>query len=128
MLQGSAGAGNIVYTLRLTNAGQSPCTVGGLPQLQLLDSAGKDLPTKVTADKPGETGSTVTLQPGGSATAQARFSPDVQGVGEGNPCEPKASLLRVTAPGGGTLDVKIDPATSVCSHGLLQVTPYSTAD
>ncbi|HET8529458.1 MAG TPA: DUF4232 domain-containing protein [Gaiellaceae bacterium] len=128
VLQGSAGAGNIVYTLRVTNASQSPCTVSGLPQLQLLGSGGGSLPTKVTADKPGDTGSTVALQPGASATAQARFSPDVQGVGEGNPCEPKASTLRVTAPGGGTIDVKIDPPTSVCSHGAMQLTPYSTAD
>jgi hypothetical protein len=129
VLEGSAGAGNIVYTLRLTDASQSPCTVAGLPQLQLLGSSGSELPTKVTADRPGDTGSTVTLQPGASATAQARFSPDVTGPGEsGDPCEPKAAQVRVTAPGGGTLDVKIDPATSVCSHGAMQLTPYTTAD
>jgi hypothetical protein len=128
VLQGSAGAGNIVYTLRLTNGSQSPCSVSGLPQLQLLGADGKELPTKVLAARPGETGGTATIAPGASATAQARFSPDVQGVGEGNPCEPTASQLRVTAPGGGTLDVKIDPATSVCSHGSMQLSVFTTAD
>jgi len=128
VLPGSAAAGNIVYTLRVTNAAQSPCSVSGLPQLQLLDSGGKELPTKTTPEQPGtQTAVNVVLQPGSSATSEARFSPDVQGVGEGNPCEPKASTLRVTAPGGGSLDVKIDPATSVCSHGALQLTNFATA-
>ena len=129
VLPGSAGAGNIVYTLRVTNAGQSPCSVSGLPQLQLLDAGGKELATKTTPERPGtQTAVNVVLQPGSSATSEARFSPDVQGVGEGNPCEPKAVTLRVTAPGGGTLDVKIDPATSVCSHGAMQLTNFTTAE
>jgi hypothetical protein len=129
VLQGSAGAGNIVYTLRVTNSSQSACTVSGLPQLQLLDADGKELPTKTTPEQPGtQTAVNVTVQPGASATAQARFSPDVQGPGEGNPCEPTASGLRVTAPGGGSLDVKIDPPTPVCSHGAMQLTSFTTAD
>jgi len=128
-LAGSAGAGNIVYTLRLTNASQDSCFLSGLPQVQLLDAVGKQLPTKTTPEQPGaQTAAKAIVAPGASATAQARFSPDVNGVGEsGNPCEPKASTLRVTV-GNGTLAVKIDPATSVCSHGALQLTNYTTAD
>jgi Protein of unknown function (DUF4232) len=128
-LAGSAGAGNIVYTLRLTNAAQDTCFVSGQPQVQLLDANGKELPTHPTPAQPGtQTAVKVPVAPGASATSQARFSPDVNGVGEsGNPCEPKAYTLRVTV-GSGTLDVKIDPPTSVCSHGGLQLTNYTTAD
>ena len=122
---GSAGAGNIVYKLTLTNTSQSACFVSGLPALQLLDANHKTLPTHPTAVPAGaQTAVKVTLQPNGSATSEARFSPDVTGVGEsGNPCEPVASILQVTV--NGTLDVKIDPPTSVCSHGALQVSNLS---
>jgi hypothetical protein len=129
VLAGSAGAGNIVYTLHLTNASQQSCFLSGIPDVQLLDANGKALPTKpVPAQAGAQTAAKAILAPGASASSQARFSPDVPGVGEsGNPCEPKASTLRVTV-GNGTLDVKIDPPTSVCSHGSLQLSNYTTAD
>jgi hypothetical protein len=125
---GSAGAGNIVYKLTLTNTSSSPCFVSGLPVLQLLDANKKQLPTKPTAEFPGsQTATRAVLAPNGSASSEARFSPDVNGVGEnGNPCEPKASILQVTV-GSGTVDANIDPPTSVCSHGGLQLTTYSTS-
>lgn len=128
-LAGSAGAGNIVYTLKLTNASQNACYLSGLPDVQLLDANGKALPTSTTPAQPGtQTAVKAIVAPGASATSQARFSPDVNGVGEsGNPCEPKASTMRVTV-GGGTLDLKIDPPTSVCSHGAMQLSNYTTAD
>ena len=128
-LAGSAGAGNIVYTLRLTNASEHACFVSGLPEVLLLDANGKALPTNPTAERPGtQTAVKTTLQPGDTATSQSRFSPDVPGVGEGNgPCEPIAATLQVTANGGGTLDVKIDPATRVCSHGAMTLTNLTTA-
>lgn len=124
---GSAGAGNISYTLTLTNTSQTACFVSGIPVVQLLDANGKALPTSATAEQPGtQTAVKATLQPNGSATADSRFSPDVTGVGEsGNPCEPVASTLRVTANGGGTLDVKIAPPTSVCSHGAIRFSNLS---
>ncbi len=118
----SEGAGNIVYTLTLTNASQSPCSVGGRPQAQLLDAAGAALPTHIVALKAGSGGAKVVLQPGGKATADARFSPDVTGTGDHTtgPCQPQAATLRVTANGGGTVDATIDPPTSVCEQGQLQ--------
>ncbi|MES1247327.1 MAG: DUF4232 domain-containing protein [Actinomycetota bacterium] len=122
---GSAGAGNIVYKLTLTNTSSSPCTVGGLPQVQLQDSNHKNLPTKGTAQFPGANEPVVTVAPSGTAISEARFSPDVNGVGESsNPCEPKAYVLVVSL-GGGTVSANIDPPTSVCSHGQLQLTTYS---
>ena len=118
---GSAGAGNIVYTLRLTNTSSSSCSVAGVPQVQLLDASGAKLPTtQVTAPGPS-----VELAPGASAKADARFSPDVAGTGESQtgPCEPKAATLRVTL--AGTVDVPITPPTSVCEHGSLNLRPLA---
>src|ERR1700710_1664988 len=43
----SAGAGNIVYTLRLHKTGTGACLLQGLPKVRLLGTGGKPLPTKV---------------------------------------------------------------------------------
>ncbi len=120
---GSAGAGNIVYTLTLTNTSSSSCSVAGVPQVQLLDASGARLPT-TQATAPGPR---VELAPGASAKADARFSPDVAGTGESQtgPCEPKAATLRVTLV--GTVDVPIKPPTSVCEHGSLNLRALAAA-
>ena len=123
VVQGSAGAGQIAYRLTLTNASQAPCWISGLPQAQLLDAAGKTLPTHVISSQRGVgTAARIVLQPGGSATADARFSPDVAGTGDqqSGQCQPQAATLRVTPNGGGSVDAAIDPPTSVCEQGQLQ--------
>ena len=77
----------------------------GLPQGRLLGRHGGALPTKIRAAFPGALSAIlVTLRPGQSARATARFSPDVPGTGEQTigACEPTAYRLRVTARGGGT--------------------------
>ena len=128
---GSAGAGQISYRLTVTNTSNSACFVSGLPQLQLLDAQGGALSTSVTAAQPGTaTAAKIVLQPSASATSDARFSPDVPGVGEGQagqPCEPVAHQLQVTATGGGTFVAPITPPTSVCEHGSLRMTLYTAA-
>src|SRR5205085_3176052 len=104
VVPGSAGAGNIVYALRLHNVSQATCTLTGLPQVRLVDKLHKPLPTHATAAHPGQlTAILVRVAPGGWASASARFSPDVPGVGEGStgPCERTARALRVSAPGHG---------------------------
>jgi hypothetical protein len=130
-LPNSQGAGNIVYRLRLVNSGSSSCWVSGLPQAQLLDANGGLLPTKVRPARASVTAAKVTLDPNGAATADARFSPDVPGVGDqtqpGKPCEATATTLRVTAPGGGAVDAPISPPTSVCERGQLSFTVYTAA-
>jgi hypothetical protein len=120
----SAGAGNIVYTLRLTNGGTSSCVLHGLPQVRLLGASGKALPTKVLRD-PRFTPKTFVLLAGHTATAQARFTPDVPGPGEQStgPCEPVAHKLRVVA-GGATVLLPVLPPTRVCVHGRMTFTPY----
>jgi hypothetical protein len=126
-VQGSAGAGNISYRLTLTNTGSSACFVSGTPQVQLLGTTGGALPTSVSTVPAGAIGAKVTLHHGGSAHADARFSPDVNGTGDNAPgqCQPTATVMRVTAPGGGTLDAPIQPPTPVCERGSLQFTVYS---
>jgi hypothetical protein len=130
-IRGSAGAGQISYRLTVTNTSDSECFVSGIPQLQLLDAQGGALPTSVTAAQPGQaTAAKIVLQPASSATSDARFSPDVPGVGEGQagkPCEPVAHQLQVTATGGGTFVVPVNPPTSVCEHGSLRMSVYAAA-
>jgi hypothetical protein len=130
VIPGSPGAGNISYKLTLTNTSAAACTVTGLPQGQLLGRTKAKLPTHVRAAYPGQlTAILVTLLPGHSTHATARFSPDVPGPGEQmtgpGPCEPKAYWFRVTAPGGGTTTVKVLPPTPVCEHGTLSFSAYS---
>jgi Domain of unknown function (DUF4232) len=129
---GSAGAGNIVYQLRLRNRSTRTCFVSGLPGLRLLGKTGRPLPTKVTpAFRPGLTAVRVVLRPGQAAKADARFSPDIPGPGEPQirgPCEPKAYKVRVTPPpGGGTLVVPVLPPTSVCEHGRMSLKALTAA-
>jgi hypothetical protein len=123
VVPGSAGAGNIVYALRLTNVSTRTCFVSGIPGLRLLARSGAALPTHVRPAQPGAlTAVLVRLAPHGTARATARFSPDVPGPGEptaGRRCEPTAYSLRVTPNGGGTLRVRVLPPTPVCEHGTL---------
>jgi hypothetical protein len=127
---GSAGAGQIVYKLKLTNTGSSPCFVSGIPQVQLLGTTGKALPTSASAAQPGTaTAAKVSLQHGHSASAEAQFSPDVTGTGDATSgqCQPTATVLRVTAPGGGTLDAPIQPPTPVCEQGSLHFKNFTAS-
>lgn len=127
---GSAGAGQIVYRLTVTNTSSSACFVSGLPQVQLLGTTGNALPTSVSAAQPGTgTAAKISLQSGDSAVAEAQFSPDVNGTGDNSPgqCQPTATVLRVTATGGGTLDAPIQPPTPVCERGSLHFKLFSAA-
>ncbi len=127
VVPGSAGAGNITYVLRLVNNSKTSCTVTGLPQGRLVGRHGAVLPTHIRAAFPGAlTAVLVTLPPGRSTRATARFSPDVPGTGEQarGPCEPTAYSLRVVAAGGGSTTVKVLPPTAVCEHGRLLFSAY----
>jgi uncharacterized protein DUF4232 len=129
VIAGSAGAGQIAYRLTLKNTSPVPCFVSGLPDVQLRSGTGTDLPTKVTPEQPGTaTAARIVLNPGASATADARFSPDVNGTGDqtNGPCQPQATTLRV-ALGGAPLDVPISPPTSVCERGMLQFKLFSAS-
>ena len=127
---GSAGAGNIVYALRLRNASHAMCFVTGIPGVQLLGKHGKPRPTHALPAHPGElTAVLVRLAPGKTAKATARFSPDVPGPGEQvkGPCEPTAYKLRVTPSGGGSVVVPVQPPTAVCEHGGMSFSVLTAA-
>jgi len=130
VVPGSAGAGNIVYALRLRNRSQTTCFVTGIPGLTLLDGKGRKLPTHAVPSQPGAlTAVMVRLAAGKSARATARFSPDVPGTGEQTtgPCERTAVKLRVAPAGGGTLIAPITPPTPVCEHGTMTLTVLTAA-
>jgi hypothetical protein len=116
----SEGAGNIVYALRVKNTSTHTCFVTGIPGVTLLDRRNHKLPTHARPAQPGALAAVlVTLAPGKSTKATARFSPDVPGVGEHTigQCEPKSYWLRVTPNGGGTFKAPVQPPTPVCEHG-----------
>jgi hypothetical protein len=124
----SEGAGNIVYTLRIHKTETGSCLLRGLPQVRLLGATGAALPTKVVRDR-RFTPKPFVLRAGHTASAQARFTPDVPGPGEptkGTSCEPVAHKLRVVA-GDATVVVPVLPPTRVCVHGSMTFTPYRYA-
>jgi hypothetical protein len=130
VVRGSAGAGNIVYRLRLRNASSAACFITGIPRLRLLARNASGLPTNAKPENPGAlTAAKIVLRPGKGAATTARFSPDVPGPGEGTTrqCEPTAYKLRVTPNGGGTLVVSVTPPTPVCSHGSMALRALSAA-
>jgi hypothetical protein len=127
LIPGSAGAGQIAYSLTVKNSSQSPCSVHGVPQGALLDASGNTLPTHL---KPaGGAGRRLVLPPGASATAQARFSPDVAGDGDSQSgaCQPQAHTFQLTTQGGGVTEAPIKPPTSVCEQGTLHFEPFGYA-
>jgi hypothetical protein len=122
----SAGAGQIAYALTVKNTSSSACTLRGAPQGTLLGATGTPLPTHV---KPaGSRGKLVLLPPGASASAPARFSPDVAGQGDSQSgtCQPAAHTFQLAAADGVT-EAPIKPSTSVCEQGTLNFSAFAYA-
>jgi Protein of unknown function (DUF4232) len=126
VVPGSAGAGQISYSLTVKNSSQIPCSVQGIPQGTLLGVSGTPLPTHVKSAGGG--GRRIVLPPGASATAQARFSPDVAGTGDSQSgaCQPAAHTFQLTASGGVT-EASMKPPTSVCQQGTLNFEAFGYA-
>ena len=127
LVPGSQGAGQIAYTLAVKNTSQSPCSVRGIPQGTLLGASGSELPTNVKSAGGGAR--RLVLPPGASATAQARFSPDVAGDGDSQSgaCQPQAHTFQLNAEGGGVTEAAIKPPTSVCQRGTLNFVAFGYA-
>ena len=123
LIPNSAGAGQITYALTVKNSSQSPCWVQGIPKGTLLGANGTVLPTNV---KGTGTGRRIVLPPGASATAQARFSPNVAGNGDSQSgaCQPQAHTFQLTAHGVSVAEAAIKPPTSVCQRGMLNFEPF----
>ena len=126
LIPNSAGAGQIAYTLTVKNSSQIPCSVRGIPSGTLLGASGTTLPTNVKAS--GGAGKRIVLPAGASATAQARFSPDVAGDGDSQSgaCQPQAHTFQLNLSGGVT-EAPIKPPTSVCQQGTLNFEAFDYA-
>lgn len=127
---GSRAMGAAEFTLRLRNTSAHPCTLVGRPRLLLLDGGGQPLPTDVGPWRPSRAASPVTLRPGTSAAAVALVRVDIpDGRGDveepGQPCQPTAVRLRVSAAGGTWTVVPLRPATAVCAGGTILLRPFS---
>jgi len=127
VIPNSAGAGQIAYALTVKNTSAGACTVQGIPKGTLLTANGTALLTHIKAS--GGAGKPVVLPLGASATAQARFSPDIAGEGDSQSgaCQPQAHTFEVTAEGGGVTEAAIKPPTSVCVQGTLSFEPFDYA-
>jgi hypothetical protein len=125
-IPGSQGAGQVGYSLTVTNRTAAPCALGGLPELRLLGEHHVQLPTHTNTYPKGPYA--VTINAGGWAQARATFTPDIAGRGEpGARCEPVAHAVRLTlAHGGGSLTAPMD-ATRVCQHGFMSFLRLKTA-
>lgn len=118
---GSGAAGSISYALTLTNEAPAPCSLAGVPDVQLVAASGDDLQTRATGTQ-GDSSAAVVLETGMSAKAEARFSPTVV------PCNnTPVETLRVAAPGGGAVDVAFDPPAPVCNGGAMVWSAFTTA-
>jgi len=126
LIPNSAGAGQIAYTLTVKNSSQIPCSVQGIPRGTLLGASGSALPTHVKGSSGA--GKRIVLPHGASATAQARFSPDVAGDGDSQSgaCQPVAHTFQLIAAGGVT-EAPIKPPTSVCQQGTLNFEAFGYA-
>jgi hypothetical protein len=112
---GSEGAGQVAYTLTLRNTSQAPCSLT-VKKLILADASGAPLPTRAFGATPNGL-----LAPGASASAKARFSPDVpsKGDSQSGSCQPKAYALTVEMSDGFPVNAPVKPPTSVCGQGTL---------
>lgn len=122
VIKGSFGAGNVSYRLTLKNRGPGSCIISTYPALKLLRANGKGLPTKIIRTQKAKTN---LIPAGETAKATLRFSPDIPGKGEParGACEPKAAKIRMTLSSTSSAVGPIAPATSVCQHGTMTMTP-----
>ncbi|MGD0453712.1 MAG: DUF4232 domain-containing protein [Solirubrobacteraceae bacterium] len=129
---GSRGMGEAEYRLRLANTSSQACTLAGRPSLLLLDGSGDPLPTDVKPWQPSPAAGAVTLWPGGSATATALARVDIPGRGDaeapGQPCQPTAVRLRVSAAGVTSTLVPVQPATPFCESGTMLFRPLVASE
>ncbi|WP_194293295.1 DUF4232 domain-containing protein [Actinomadura macrotermitis] len=94
LANGDAAAGNLYFTLRLTNTGSTACTLFGYPGVSLIRRDGSTIGRPATHE--GAQGQTVRLAPGGSATAVLHTAN--KGVSD-KPCWPVPDLLKIYPPG-----------------------------
>jgi hypothetical protein len=125
---GSSGAGHVASDLALQNQSGYACQISGFPDVTLHDANGNQLPTTVTHFSPSMV-ELVTLQPGGWAHSELRYSSDIPGPGEPQtgPCEPTAAyaLLRLQY-SSVPIRVALTPPTPVCEKGAIVAKAFAS--
>lgn len=102
-----SGAGQRYVALVLTNTGTAPCELRGFPGVSLLDAAGTQM--GAAAVREGATGSTVSIGPGGTASATLHTST----AGTGGECTGPSTRLRVYPP-DNTVALEFAAAYTAC--------------
>jgi hypothetical protein len=122
VIPGSAGAGHIEARLVLTNHTARTCRTGGYVGVGLVSATGASLPTKVVRDT-AIAAATLTVAPGASISALARFSPDIPGPGDSQTgaCQPVATHSLVIAPNDTSQISVPGPQSSVCEQGTIDL-------
>lgn len=118
-------AGNRYAALRLTDSTSHQCRTEGYPGLQLVDAAGRPLPTDAvrnTSVRPLP----ITLGPGGSAWSRLHWT-DVAGSGDSpaGSCEPPPAAIRVTPPDRTTASAALWQLGPVCLRGRITERPLT---
>jgi len=115
----SPGAGQRYAALVLTNRSGHPCQTFGYVGMQLLDSAGRPAPTRVTRARPPAP-TVLTLAPDGSAFTVLHWTV-VPGAGEPatGDCEPDPAAAQVTPPDETTQQVVAWTLGPVCQLGAV---------
>ncbi|WP_433267990.1 DUF4232 domain-containing protein [Actinosynnema sp. CS-041913] len=122
-----AGAGNRYGRFVVTNTGSSPCTLNGYSGLQLLDAAGRPVPTNlVRTQDPGP--SPVTLAPDASAAANLRWTVVPSGDEPvDRPCEPDA-VTAAAIPPDETQPMSLAWGVGpVCGGGKIEISAFYAA-
>ncbi|HEY3871286.1 MAG TPA: DUF4232 domain-containing protein [Actinocrinis sp.] len=122
----SAGMGNELMNVKLTNTSGHTCTIYGYPGFQLEDKNQSNLPTNVV--RTSGTEQTITVPNGDSAATTVRFDFDVPGAGDNptGPCQPESYYTQITPPDQTTqlvAQIQGGPVT-VCQSGEMQVLPF----
>ncbi|GAA2680907.1 MULTISPECIES: DUF4232 domain-containing protein [Actinosynnema] len=122
-----AGAGNRYGTFVVTNTGDRPCTLTGYSGLQLLDAAGRPVPTDlVRTGTPGP--EPVVVEPGASASANLRWTvvPTGDEPVEG-PCEPQPASAAAIPPDETQPLTVTWVAGPVCGGGKIEISAFYAA-
>lgn len=114
-----AGAGQRYNALILTNTGTTTCELRGFPGVSLLDAAGTQIGTP--ASREGAEGATVSIPPGGRASATLHTN----SAGVGATCTAASAKIRVYPPDN---TVAVLAAASYSACGTFSVTTLVAGD
>ncbi|GAA2405123.1 hypothetical protein GCM10010191_11120 [Actinomadura vinacea] len=123
-----AGAGHRYGQVKLRNTSDNSCTLNGYVGLQLRDSNGRPLPTRVE-HKQGTTPRPVELEPFETVAAELEWGVVPTGDEQGGQCQSAPASVDVGIPGHSrpqTVGSKWDLGP-VCDQGTITVSPLAVS-